>query len=106
MDKAQKFQQKPVAELVYSFRNVTLEVPYGSGDHDNKVLELLDVRPDYFPPIPVSLSNNGEVVGYGNYSLEIIVIEMDDYGQRVEQRAAGFRDKEADLAKALKSLLE
>jgi hypothetical protein len=45
-------------------------------------------------------------VGYGNYSLEIVVTEMDDYGQWIAQRAAGFRDKEADLAKALKNLLE
>ncbi|MEH6681815.1 MAG: hypothetical protein V7724_14795 [Sediminicola sp.] len=106
LEGSRKFQQKTLAEMSYLFKGVQLKKDYATGDTANNIKDLLASHPDYFPPIPVSLSDGDVPVGYGNFTLEIIVTEVDDYGQRIAEKASGFRDKESDIAKALKSLLD
>lgn len=67
-----------------------------------------NVQSSWLAPVPISVSEQGNPLEHarGNYSLQITVTEIDDYGERVAQFGKDLHDSRGIITELLEQLLD
>ena len=95
MDEEKGIRSKKVVDVNINLKNIVLGKEYklnkiGSDEYisyDNKKSINKNIKTEWFAPIPISIDKNNNYLtnSFGNYSITIEVMEIDNFGKKFEQ---------------------
>lgn len=99
-----------VAEGEFNIRNVEFDTEYKRGDSDSPIPSG-NLAGQLIPALPrsfISERDNSEldVLGLGNYIVKILITEIDDYGEKIQEKAEGLEGDRDSLIEDLVGFFE
>ena len=92
-----EYHSEAVSESSFNIRNIKV------GEILNDPNILREYTSDWLVSAPISSNKIGELVGNGNYKFEVIISEVDDFGEKVEKASIHFKDNETKIIELLKN---
>lgn len=109
-------QTKTVAEVSFEVKSINLGKTYTLvkinnheyvSDNGNVSINK-NIKTDWFAPVPISIDDSGNFISnsFGNYSVEVEVTEIDDYGDKVMQFGKDIESSKSVLSELVKEIFK